>query len=140
MISNRKDYAAVIEILKFDKCKYFVFNKNNYASMIYYAEYVAGDDSCRRIAFQDTTRAGAERQDYIKAIAAGKVVTPRMDSLKMNYISAFSSLRQMILIFLRRRCSVITRIGGASKRTITMFAMMRISMLYISRITSVCKA
>ena len=38
----------------------------------YYAEYVAGDDSCRRIAFQDTTRAGAERQDYIKAMTAGK--------------------------------------------------------------------
>ena len=72
MISNRKDYASVIEILKFDKRKYFVFNKDSYASMIYYAEYVAGDDSCRRIAFQDTTRAGAERQDYIKAMAAGK--------------------------------------------------------------------
>ena len=72
MISNRKDYAAIIEILKFDKRKYFVFNKDSYASMIYYAEYVAGDDSCRRIAFQDTTRAGAERQDYIKAMAAGK--------------------------------------------------------------------
>lgn len=54
MISNRKDYASVIEILKFDKRRYFVFNKDSYASMIYYAEYVAGDDSCRRIAFQDT--------------------------------------------------------------------------------------
>jgi hypothetical protein len=40
--------------------------------MIYYAEYIAGDDNCWRIAFQDTTRAGAERQDYIKAMAAGK--------------------------------------------------------------------
>ena len=72
MISNRKDYASVIEILKFDKRKYFVFNKDRYASMIYYAEYVADDNRCRRIAFQDTTRAGAERQDYIKAMATGR--------------------------------------------------------------------
>lgn len=72
MISNRDDYASVIDILKFDKRKYFVFNKDSYASMIYYAEYQAMDDSCRYIAYQDTTRAGAERQDYIKAMAAGK--------------------------------------------------------------------
>lgn len=72
MISNRDDYASVIDILKFDKRKYFVFNKGSYASMIYYAEYQATDDSCRYIAFQDTTRAGAERQDYIKAMSIGK--------------------------------------------------------------------
>ncbi len=72
MISNRKDYASVIEILKFDKRRYFVFNKDSYASMIYYAEYQPTDDSCRYIAYQDTTRAGAERQDYIKAMSAGK--------------------------------------------------------------------
>ena len=72
MISNRDDYASVIDILKFDKRRYFVFNKDSYASMIYYAEYQAMDDSCRYIAYQDTTRAGAERQDYIKAMAAGK--------------------------------------------------------------------
>ena len=108
--------------------------------MIYYAEYVAGDDSCRRIAFQDTTRAGAERQDYIKAIAAGKSGYTEDGLIENELYFGLFSLRQMILICLRRRCSVITRIGGASKRTITMFAMMRISMLYISRITSVCKA
>ena len=72
MISNRDDYASVIDILKFDKRKYFVFNKGSYASMIYYAEYVAIDESCRYIAYQDTTRAGAERQDYIKAMGAGR--------------------------------------------------------------------
>ena len=33
MISNRKDYAAVIEILKFDKRNYFVFNKDSYAKI-----------------------------------------------------------------------------------------------------------
>ena len=72
MISNRNDYASVIEILKFDKRRYFVFNKDSYASMIYYAEYQANDDSCRYIAYQDTTRAGAERQDYIRAMSMGK--------------------------------------------------------------------
>lgn len=72
MISNRDDYASVIENLKFDKRRYFVFNKNGYASMIYYAEYRAADDSCRYFAYQDTTRAGAERQAYIKAMSLGK--------------------------------------------------------------------
>ena len=72
MISNRADYASVVEILKFDKRKYFVFNKDSYASMIYYAEFVSNDETCRYIAFQDTTRAGAERQDYIKAMGAGR--------------------------------------------------------------------
>jgi len=72
MISNRNDYKSVIEILKFDKRKYFVFNKDSYASMIYYAEYVSDDASRRYIAYQDTTRAGAERQDYIKAMTAGR--------------------------------------------------------------------
>lgn len=72
MISNRKDYASVIEILKFDKRRYFVFNKDSYASMIYYAEFVSKDETCRYIAFQDTTRAGAERQDYIKAMTSSR--------------------------------------------------------------------
>ena len=72
MISNRSDYISVIENLKFDKRRYFVFNKDSYASMIYYAEYHANNDSCRYIAYQDTTRVGAERQDYIKAMAMGK--------------------------------------------------------------------
>lgn len=72
MISNRKDYASVIDILKFDKRKYFVFNKDNYASMIYYAEFLSEDKTRRYIAFQDTTRAGAERQDYIKALTVGR--------------------------------------------------------------------
>lgn len=72
MISNRGDYASVIKILKFDRRRYFVFNKGSYASMVYYAEYQAADASCRYIAYQDTTRAGAERQAYIKAMSLGK--------------------------------------------------------------------
>lgn len=89
MISNRKDYAAVIEILKFDKHKYFVFNKDSYASMIYYAEYVADDDGCRCIAFRDATRASAERQDYIKAMAVGKAATPRKDLSRRSLFRSF---------------------------------------------------
>ena len=72
MLSNRTDYKSVISQLKFDKRRYFVYNKGKYASMIYYEEYVSSDETCRYIAFQDTTRAGAERQDYIKAISHGK--------------------------------------------------------------------
>ena len=72
MISNRDDYKSVADQHKFDKRRYFVYSKNSYASMIYYDEYVSADDSCRYIAFQDTTRAGAERQDYIKAMSSHK--------------------------------------------------------------------
>lgn len=72
MISNRKDYASVMEKLKFDKRRYFVFNKGSYASMIYYAEFKSPDGRCRYIAYHDTTRAGAEKQDYIKALSNGK--------------------------------------------------------------------
>lgn len=72
MVSNRNDYASVIGRLKFDKRKYFVYNKSNHASMIYYADFMSEDGACRYLAFQDTTRAGAERQDYIKALSSGK--------------------------------------------------------------------
>ena len=72
MISNRADYASVIDILKFDKRRYFVFNKGSYASMIYYAEFESTDGGCRYIAYKDTTRAGAERQAYIKAMSLGR--------------------------------------------------------------------
>ena len=72
MISNRKDYAFVTERLKFDKRRYFVFNKGSYASMVYYAEFEAPNGSCRYIAYRDTTRAGAEKQDYIRAVSIGK--------------------------------------------------------------------
>ena len=69
MISGRKDYATVIDGLGFDKRRYFVYNKESYASMIYYKE--SAEESKRYIAYQDTTRAGAERQDYIKKMEAG---------------------------------------------------------------------
>lgn len=42
-----------------------------YASMIYYQELI--ESNVRHFAFQDTTRAGAEKQDYIKAMASGKL-------------------------------------------------------------------
>ncbi len=70
MISARKDYNYVLSHLKIDKRRYFIYNKNHYASMVYYQEF--REDSIRYIAFQDTTRAGAERQDYIKSMDAGK--------------------------------------------------------------------
>ena len=72
MISGRNDYESIIKVLKFDKRKYFIFNKDSYASMIYYAEYVFRDEDVTCIAYKDTTRAGAERQDYIKAMNAGR--------------------------------------------------------------------
>ena len=78
MISNRNDYASVIDILKFDKRRYFVYNKDSYASMIYYAEYLAGDDSCRRIAYRILH--GQEPNDRItsKQWLLDKAVTLKM--------------------------------------------------------------
>ncbi len=96
MISNRKEYVAVIDILKFDKRRYFVFNKDSRASMFYYTEYVAGDDSCKRIKFQDTARAGVVRQDYTKAMAVGRKAYTEEGLLKNElYFSLFYSI-QMI--------------------------------------------
>lgn len=70
MLPNRKDYNYVLANLKIDKRRYFIYNKNNYASMVYYQEF--NRENIRYLAFLDTTRAGAERQDYIKAMNAGK--------------------------------------------------------------------
>ena len=70
MISTHKDYKYVLSNLKFDKSRYFTYNKNSYTSMIYYQELSVGEVRC--FAFQDTTRASAEKQDYIKALDAGK--------------------------------------------------------------------
>jgi len=70
MVSTRKDYKCVLPNVKFDKRRYFIYNKNSYASMVYYQEF--SENNVRYLAFQDTTRASAEKQDYIKAMDAGK--------------------------------------------------------------------
>ena len=54
--------------MKFDRRWDYVYNEDSYASMIYYAEYQVTDNLCRYIAYQNTTRVGAERQDYIKEL------------------------------------------------------------------------
>ena len=70
MISGRNDYEAVYKALKFDKRKSFVYDKDGYSSLIYYETYVIGDDPIHYFAFLDTTRQSAERQTYIKKMAA----------------------------------------------------------------------
>lgn len=66
MISGRDDYEAVYEALKFDKRKSFVYDKDGYASLIYYETYTIGDAPVHYFAFLDTTRQSAERQTYIR--------------------------------------------------------------------------
>ena len=56
MISGRDDYEAVYEILKFDKRKSFVYDKDGYSSLIRYETYVIGDEPVNYYAFLDTTR------------------------------------------------------------------------------------
>lgn len=70
MISGRSDYEAVYKVLKFDKRKSFVYDKDGYSSLIRYETYVIGDRPTRYFTFLDTTRQSAERQTYIKKIAA----------------------------------------------------------------------
>ena len=66
MITGRDDYEAVYEALKFDKRKSFVYDKDGYASLIYYETYTIGDAPVHYFAFLDTTRQSAERQTYIR--------------------------------------------------------------------------
>lgn len=70
MIQGRKDYREIHENLSFDKRKNFIYDKDGYSSLIYYKEFQK--DGKRYIAYKDTTRESAERQDYIKKIRSGK--------------------------------------------------------------------
>ena len=70
MISGRKDYLFVYERLKFDKRRYFIYDKDGYSSVIRYTEYKPDSKSVRYFAFLDTTRQSAERQTYIKKMRA----------------------------------------------------------------------
>jgi transposase len=70
MIGGRTDYEAVYEVLKFDKRKSFVYDKDGYSSLIYYETYVMDDNPVHYIAFLDTTRQSAEGQTYIKKMNA----------------------------------------------------------------------
>ena len=70
MITGRNDYEAVCEALKFDKRKSFIYDKDGYSSLIYYETYVIGENPVHYFAFLDTTRQSAERQTYIKKMAA----------------------------------------------------------------------
>ncbi len=70
MISGRDDYEAVYKALKFDKRKTFVYDKDGYSSLIYYATYVIQDNGVHYHVFLDTTRQSAERQTYIKKMKA----------------------------------------------------------------------
>ena len=72
MISGRDDYEAVYEVMKFDKRKSFVYDKDGYSSLIRYETYVIDDESVHYFAFLDTTRQSAERQTYIKKMSAGE--------------------------------------------------------------------
>ena len=70
MISKEDNYAIIMSNFAIDKRNYFVFNSDNYVSMVYYADYEINDSRC--IAYQDTTWASTERQKYLKAISDGK--------------------------------------------------------------------
>lgn len=70
MISGRNDYKAVYEKIKFDKRRWFMYDKNNYSSIIYYQEF-PGPGNVRYIAYKDTTREAAERKTYCEKIKNG---------------------------------------------------------------------
>lgn len=70
MISGRKDYSFVYDQLKFDKRKYFIYEKDGYSSVIRYAVYSSEDKPVKYHAFLDMTRQSAERQTYMKKMKA----------------------------------------------------------------------
>ena len=70
MISGRTDYQSIYHKLKFDKRRYFLYDKSSHASLIYYKEYEG--EGVRYIAYLDTTRQFAERNSYIRKMKEGK--------------------------------------------------------------------
>lgn len=70
MISGRNDYNEVYGKLKFDKRRWFIYDKNGYSSIIYYTEF-PGEGKVRYIAFKDTTRESAERKSYCEKLKKG---------------------------------------------------------------------
>ena len=70
MISGRTDYNSVYSKLKFDKRRWFIYDKDGYSSIIYYKEF-PGKDGVRYIAYKDTTRESAEKKTYCEKIKKG---------------------------------------------------------------------
>lgn len=70
MITGRDDYEMVYEALKFDKRRTFIYDKDGYSSLIYYATYENEAKTVKYHAFLDTTRQSAERQTYITKLTA----------------------------------------------------------------------
>ena len=70
MISGRSDHKTVYEKIKFDKRRWFMHDKNNYSSIIYYQEF-PGPGKVRYIAYKDTTCEQAERKTYCENIKNG---------------------------------------------------------------------
>ena len=70
MISGRTDYKEVYEKLKFDKRRWFIYDKDGYSSIVYYQEF-SGISGVRYIAYKDTTRESAERKTYCEKMKKG---------------------------------------------------------------------
>ena len=70
MISSSKDYSVILESLKFDRRRYFVYQKNKYSSIIYYQEFEVEGKRC--IAYKDATRELSEYNDYLSKISSKK--------------------------------------------------------------------
>ena len=70
MVSNRSNYKCVVSGLKFDRRRYFVYEKQKYSSIVYYQEFNL--DGERYIAYKDAAREASERSEYIKKMKEGK--------------------------------------------------------------------
>ena len=70
MVPGRKDYQGVYDRFKVDHRRFFVYDKEGGASVIYYRVFV--EDGVRRVCYVDSTMAGAERATYARKLAEGK--------------------------------------------------------------------
>lgn len=70
MVSDRKDYQGVYDRFKVDHRRFFVYDKEGGASVIYYR--VFDEDGVRRVCYVDSTMAGAEKATYARKLAEGK--------------------------------------------------------------------
>lgn len=110
MISSRKDYKYVLEKLHFNKRRYFVYNKNSYASMICYQKFTIGGTGIWLIRTQQGKVLNVRTTS--KQWMPEKMVVVEVSSWMMNHTSDCFYWKQMTGKTLRKQYSAITNAGG----------------------------
>lgn len=70
MVADRNDYKSVYDRFKVDRRRFFLYDKEGGATIVYYRAF--DEDGVRRVCYVDTAMAGAERATYARHMAEGK--------------------------------------------------------------------